>query len=271
MSDILPRIRTGLFLVIFIIFSIFFSPYSFILLVLIINSIGVLEFYRLFALNSFEKASGILLSSFYFITTSLIISGIFEWKIILLNIPIVFITFVAELYLLAENPFKNLAFKFLALISITTPCIFLIGIAYHFPIKESYQPFYLMGLFLIIWAGDSGAYLIGKTFGKHSLFSRVSPNKTWEGTLGGAAFAILLALIVSAFFTELNIINWITIACITYIIGTFGDLIKSLMKRSLGVKDTGKILPGHGGIIDRFDSLLSSAPFVYSYLILTSK
>lgn len=269
MNDFLPRILTGLVLVIIITGSIIFGPYSFLLLILIINLLGVREFYKLFELSMFENTSGLFLSAFLFISLSLVISGLCDWRLLLLNIPIAFSVFVSELYLRSEDPFKKLAFIFLAHIYITVPCIFLICLAYLFPVKAIYYPYHLLGLFLIVWASDSGAYLTGKSLGKHALFKRISPHKTWEGSIGGAAFAILTALLVSTFVLDLKKIDWLVIAVIAIVIGTFGDFVKSLMKRSLGVKDTGNILPGHGGILDRFDSLFSSAPFVYCYLILT--
>lgn len=271
MDDFLPRIVTGIVLVMVIIGSIIFGPYSFLLLILIINLLGVREFYILFGLSLFESTFGILLSAFLFISFSLVITGLCDWRIILLNIPLTFSLFVSELYRRSEDPFKKLAFIFLALIYITIPCIFLICLAYFFPVKAIYHPYNLLGLFLIVWASDSGAYITGKLLGKHALFKRISPNKTWEGSVGGAVFAILTAILVSTFELDLTRVDWLVIAAIAIVIGTFGDFVKSLMKRSLGVKDTGKILPGHGGILDRFDSLFSSTPFVYGYLILISK
>jgi phosphatidate cytidylyltransferase len=127
----------------------------------------------------------------------------------------------------------------------------------------------MVGLFIILWSADAGAYFFGKTFGKRHLFPRISPNKTWEGSLGGVVCALTASYIIYRLFRSFPLSSWLTVAGIILVFGTFGDLIKSLMKRSLLIKDTGSILPGHGGILDRFDTLLGSSPFVFAYLILT--
>ncbi|MES2396611.1 MAG: phosphatidate cytidylyltransferase, partial [Bacteroidota bacterium] len=116
---------------------------------------------------------------------------------------------------------------------------------------------------------DSGAYLVGSAIGKHKLFLRVSPGKTWEGSVGGAIASYGVAYLISGWYTSISRLDWMVIATILIVIGTLGDLVKSIFKRSLNVKDSGTILPGHGGILDRFDSLIMSAPFVFTYLYLT--
>jgi phosphatidate cytidylyltransferase len=120
----------------------------------------------------------------------------------------------------------------------------------------------------MIWASDIGAYIVGKAIGKHKLFMRISPGKTWEGAIGGALFTLIVAYTLSYFKIGILHNNWITLTLIIVITGILGDLIKSLLKRSLGIKDTGNILPGHGGMLDRFDSLIGSAPFIFSYYLL---
>jgi phosphatidate cytidylyltransferase len=131
---------------------------------------------------------------------------------------------------------------------------------YHFQI--------VLGYLFIVWANDTFAYLTGKTMGKHALFKRISPGKTWEGSLGGLIGSLGVAAVLSLYFSTLLINQWLIIAVIIVVTGTYGDLIKSLMKRSLNIKDSGNILPGHGGMLDRFDSLLGSAPFVFLYLMI---
>jgi phosphatidate cytidylyltransferase len=120
----------------------------------------------------------------------------------------------------------------------------------------------------MIWANDTGAYLSGRFFGKKKLFERISPKKTWEGAIGGGLLALATSLLISKFNDTLASEHWFAIAFIVVVAGNFGDLIESLYKRSKNIKDSGTILPGHGGILDRFDSLIYSVPFVYSYLIL---
>ena len=126
----------------------------------------------------------------------------------------------------------------------------------------------ILGFFFLIWTNDTLAYLVGRSFGKHKLFERVSPKKTWEGTLGGVLFTQVMAYILSIYYIELAPIHWHVMGLIVSVFGTMGDLVESMFKRSLGVKDSGSILPGHGGILDRFDGVLVSAPFVVAYLMM---
>ena len=118
----------------------------------------------------------------------------------------------------------------------------------------------------MIWVNDSFAFLVGKNFGKRKLFVSVSPKKTQEGFLGGLAFALIAAFIISKLNTDFTVVNWLVIAVIVSVIGTIGDLVESKFKRQANIKDSGTIMPGHGGILDRLDSLLFAAPFVYLYI-----
>lgn len=275
MTNLIQRIFTGLILVIVIFYTIIYGPFSFILLLLLINVLGLLEFYRLF--NSYTRLPrnifGVILSAGILITCILVVSGTCDWRALLVNIPLVFGIFLTELYLKSKNPFQNLAFIFLGIICITIPLCFFMALTvlppgpghYH----AGYYPYLVLGYFFILWSYDSGAYFAGKYLGKRPLFLRLSPKKTWEGSLGGALCAMSVAFFLSGFLATFNRMEWLSIALIIIVTGTFGDLIKSMMKRSLDVKDSGTILPGHGGILDRFDTLLGSAPFVFCYLSLT--
>ena len=133
-------------------------------------------------------------------------------------------------------------------------------------ILGDYNPHLIIGLFLILWASDTGAYFAGMRFGKRKLFERVSPKKSWEGSVGGAALSLLFAIGIAYFVRELAPWKWMFISLITVIIGTYGDLVESLFKRSMDIKDSGRKLPGHGGFLDRFDSLLLSIPFIIIFL-----
>jgi phosphatidate cytidylyltransferase len=121
----------------------------------------------------------------------------------------------------------------------------------------------LLGFFLILWIYDSGAYIFGSIFGKHRMIERISPKKSWEGFIGGSLTGLLVAYLVSASFTGLTVWEWLLTGITIIIFGTFGDLVESMFKRSAGVKDSGKVLPGHGGILDRFDAVFIASPVVY--------
>jgi len=128
----------------------------------------------------------------------------------------------------------------------------------------------LLGYFVILWINDTFAYLFGTAFGKHRLFERISPKKSWEGSIGGALISIIAAWLIASFTNSLPLIHWIVIAIIIVICGTLGDLVESMLKRSLNCKDSGTLLPGHGGILDRFDSVLISAPIIFVYIQLVN-
>lgn len=270
MNNLTKRILTGLALFAIITLAVSAGLPGFILLILLINVLALLEFYRLFQIYtaSLHQVAGVIFSLCLLVTFTLFATDRSDWRVLLLNIPIAFGIFISELYLKSQTPFHNLAFTFIGILCITVPLCFFISIAFLPAGEGIYNYEIILGYFFILWAGDSGAYFTGAYFGRHSLFKRISPKKTWEGSLGGMFCALLVAYIISWFFTAINPANWIIMALIINMTGTFGDLIKSLMKRSLQIKDSGKILPGHGGILDRFDTLLGSAPFAFCFLVL---
>lgn len=136
--------------------------------------------------------------------------------------------------------------------------------------RDAYNPGILLGYFVLIWTSDTFAYLIGRKIGKNRLFERISPKKSWEGSAGGAVAAIAMAMLLSRIYPDIEVWIWMVMSSIIVITGTLGDLTESLLKRSLNVKDSGNILPGHGGLLDRFDAILLSAPFVWAFLSLLS-
>lgn len=190
----------------------------------------------------------------------------FETKWLLINIPLLFGIFIRELYKKNTIPFSNIAYTFLGLFYTVVPFIFYVSIAF---ITGTYNFHLALGFFLMLWANDTGAYLFGVKFGKTRLFERHSPKKSWEGFIGGIFTSLLVAYIISIYFKDYAYFHWLIMAFIISTFGTLGDLVESMFKRSIDIKDSGSILPGHGGVLDRFDGLLLSAPviFVYLYLI----
>ena len=189
---------------------------------------------------------------------------IFLKKATILSIPFVFLIFVRELFANTKEPFTNLAYLFLGIFYIGLPMsmLLLVGIE-----GETYLPNTVFGILLLTWANDSGAYLIGSKIGKTPLFPRISPNKTWEGSIGGAITALIAGFLLSLVFKEQSMFNWLIIAGLTIVFGSIGDLIESMLKRSKGVKDSGSFLPGHGGFLDRFDAFIFVVPFVAAFLL----
>lgn len=176
-----------------------------------------------------------------------------------------------ELFNNKEDPFSNITHTLFPILYISLPFSLLVLANNKFPSYAiSYDSDLILGFYFILWSNDTGAYLTGKAFGKHKLFERISPNKTWEGSIGGGLLAIITSILTGTIFTSLPLWQWAVIGIIISIFGSMGDLVQSLFKRSMGVKDSGKIMPGHGGILDRFDGLLISAPFVFTFLLIVN-
>ncbi len=158
---------------------------------------------------------------------------------------------------------------------VTIPCLLLILMTYPsrgMTVSENtYFPHIVLGMIFFIWINDTGAYLVGSFLGKHKLYERISPGKTWEGTMGGVLLCVGLSFLMVKIFPQLELKHWIAISVLVAVFGTLGDLVESMLKRVAGVKDSGNIMPGHGGALDRFDSILFATPFVFVYLVVVGK
>ncbi len=255
----------------------FYSQISFSILFFIITVLGLWEFYSLVEKGgSFpQKIMGTIYGSVLFIGNVLVYyaykksdfqsrhPGLLIQSLILFIFLFIFLIFIFELFRKKENPFGNIGFTFLGIIYVALPFSLL---NYINVFSGTYSYTILFGVFFILWSNDAGAYIVGSLLGKHKLFPRISPGKSWEGSIGGALISYGIAFIISGWYNSITFIDWIVIATILIIIGTLGDLVESLLKRSLGLKDSGSLLPGHGGILDRFDSLIMSVPFIFTYL-----
>lgn len=267
MNNLKQRTLTGITLIIAIVILINLGTYTFTALLLAINLGGVLEFYRLVRVTKAGIFLGVLSGTSLVLTVVLVMTGLLGWQTLFIQIPILFLLYVTELYSNNPRPFENLAYTFMGILYITLPLCFFAALAF-LPQGNGYGTQVISGCFFMIWAGDTCAYVAGKYLGRHLLFERISPHKTWEGSVGGMLGTVLTAIVLSRFLFILQIETWLALAVIIVVTGTYGDFFKSMLKRSLDVKDTGTLLPGHGGILDRFDSLLGSAPFLFSYLVL---
>ena len=182
----------------------------------------------------------------------------------LLFSPLVFTIFIYELYAASKEPFVNIAFLFLGLFYIGIPFALVDFIAFD---GDEFMYRVVFGLLVLTWVNDTGAYLVGSRFGKTALFPRISPNKTWEGTLGGIGTTLIFGGLLGLYFDEIALKHWLVLAAIVAIFGTLGDLVESMLKRSVGVKDSGTLLPGHGGVLDRFDAFIFVMPFASAYIL----
>jgi cytidylyltransferase family len=181
---------------------------------------------------------------------------------------------ISELYLKAENPINNWAYTMLGQMYITLPFSLINVLAFQNDANGNLTVDMLLPLsiFIFLWTNDTGAYCSGSLFGKHKLFPRISPAKSWEGSIGGGIFVIGAAALIGYLTYNpeapnlLGIPQWIGLGIVVAVFGTWGDLVESLFKRTLGIKDSGNILPGHGGMLDRFDSSLMAIPAAVVYL-----
>lgn len=226
---------------------------------------GLLEFYKLFDKTETQPqriVGTVIGSSLY---TCLILINAFTGKTnhlfmaAALGIAVLSLIVIStiELTRARKNPFQNISITYAGIFYVVLPFI-LLNI-----LGDSTSKYWLvLSIFILIWCNDTFAYLTGKLIGKHKLFERISPKKTWEGFIGGIIFAIIGGITL-AYFLEASYIKYITYAIVAGVIGTAGDLVESMLKRSVDVKDSGSILPGHGGILDRFDAVLFVVPVIF--------
>ncbi|WP_144605404.1 phosphatidate cytidylyltransferase [Algoriphagus algorifonticola] len=266
-SNLGQRAITALVGAVVVISSIIYSDWTYFLIFAAILGFAQMEFYKLCGLDGMLplKSFGTFLGLMIFTLTFMIEKERLPQEYLYLIFPIISLTFFIKLYKKTDKkPFTGVAFTYLGIFYVAVPfsllnlAVFSVDQVYHFEI--------ILGSLLILWASDTGAYFAGTKFGKTKLFERVSPKKSWEGFLGGAFSAIAVAFLVARYFHSIQDWKWLVISGIIIIAGTYGDLIESLFKRSIEIKDSGKGLPGHGGFMDRFDGLLLSAPFITAFL-----
>jgi phosphatidate cytidylyltransferase len=278
LNNLFRRTLTGAYIVIFTLGGFWLHPISFILTGLVILTGTMYEYYLLIRNTGIkpQMISGIIAGVTVYIVSSLVASGFLQAKFFLLIIPVMIFIMIAELYRKQEKPFDSVAHTFFPVLYSAVPVSLIPFSAFgHNGLTsllphghESFSPGIITGFFILLWVNDSGAYLVGSSFGKHRLMERISPKKSWEGFFGGMILSAAAAWILSGWLGVVGKTSWIIISLIISISGTYGDLFESLLKRSMGVKDSGTIMPGHGGFLDRFDSALVSFPLVYLFISL---
>ena len=267
MSNLAKRSITGLLFGIIVLGSIFYGPYTQISIFSLFMLLGLIEFYRLFDKHPIIRVSkeiGVFIGVFIFcllVGVSLEILPVISVSILF---PLFFTLILNELWKKQENPIINISVLVFGIIYIVIPFYLTIDLNLR---NTSYLPL-IVGMFLLIWTNDCFAYCIGRVLGKRKLFERISPNKTWEGAIGGILFTLILGYIIGAYINKGEELFWMVSALIIAPCSIYGDLLESLFKRSLNIKDSGTILPGHGGILDRFDAALFAIPFFYSWAML---
>lgn len=257
MKEIFRRLITGAVFVVLLLSTIFLSSDAFDFLFMTFGLICLYEYKRLVGLKGYHIFIAYLALWWAYIY---LIKD--QTPILILLLLTITVNFALLVYLFSkkERLFNTIQKFIIGLFYIGGGCIFLTMIPYK---NNDFAHLLIMGVFILIWVNDSFAYLVGMSIGRTKLYPAVSPKKTIEGSIGGLVFAIIAAYFIAKYDTSLTSIQWITLAVVIVVMGSLGDLVESKFKRVAGVKDSGAILPGHGGMLDRLDSLVFAAPFAY--------
>ena len=278
-NSFLVRLLSGTVLFVVVVAAILISRYSFLALLYVIGLGTMLEFYKLANSQGIKPNKSLGLTTGLTLITSAFLftqddSTLIQNNIGIALLPVVmlllFATFIAELFRKKEKPLVNIAVTICSVVYIAFPLSMLNFISvggFDIPLlsRPHYESWTLLSFIFIIWANDIGAYLTGIAIGKHKMFPRISPKKTWEGFVGGIIAAVGIGALCGCFISP-GIPFWMGLGLIASVFGVLGDLVESLFKRTLGIKDSGSILPGHGGMLDRFDSSLMAMPAAVVYL-----
>lgn len=273
MKTVVIRTLTGMVFITVVVGAILMGPLVFAAVFLLIGVLGLAEYYKILHAQNKDVAAYPMFACgiFVYVMIALYAHNLINSGMLMLMVPAYLMLFIFELYRKKSMPFTNAAMALSGVLFISVPLALMNFLYSPFSVTGGNCTQILIGFFIITWTTDTAAYLSGMAFGRHRLFERISPKKSWEGSAGGVVFALLAAYVISLFFKDIALVHWLAIAMIIVVAGTFGDLAESLLKRSAGVKDSGTLLPGHGGILDRFDSVLFSGPvvFVYIHLFIT--
>ncbi len=265
MNETLKRSITGLVFVIVMVGAPLLGKWVFLALLLLINFLALHEYSRIFDSKKYAPYKGItkLIGTLCFLTVSMVLFEVLSPRFLLLLLPLLLSFYIIELYSTREAPFERAGISIAGIVYISFSLAIFPSIALVDPI---YDPYKVIGCLVLIWSNDTFAYVSGRLFGKTPLFPSISPKKTWEGSIGGGVCAVLMSILLHHFNPEFSLTEWIGLAVIFVVFSGWGDLVESRLKRSFDIKDSGNLLPGHGGILDRFDAQLFSVPFAAAFI-----
>lgn len=279
MKNLITRAITGVFFVAAVV-TCFLRPEAMIFLFALVTGLTVWEFTGI--VNNIENVSvnrflSTVASVYFFLGMAGYCSGIVPSAVFIPYLLTVVYMFISELYTKAPNSINNWAYTMLSQMYIALPFATLNVLAFRGIGDMVYYNYLIpLSVFIFLWTNDTGAYLSGSLFGKHKLFPRVSPGKSWEGSIGGGILVLLVATAIGWYENSgmhdvaeglaMSVPAWMGLGLVVVFFGTWGDLVESLFKRTVGIKDSGNILPGHGGMLDRFDSSLMAIPAAVIYI-----
>lgn len=282
LTNMTVRAFTGV-LFVTIMVTCFFQPVAMVFLFALITCLSLWEYSGL--VNNIEDVTinrfiSTVAGVYLFLAISAVNSGFVQTNAVFMPYLLTIIyLFISELYTKNKNAIHDLSYTMLGQMYVALPLSMINVLAFRTATDGNIHFYYLLPLsvFIFLWTNDTGAYCVGSLFGKHKLFPRISPAKSWEGSIGGGVLVLVAAFLVSLLdqnhgnLSGLNTLQWLGLGLVVTVFGTWGDLVESLIKRTLGIKDSGTILPGHGGMLDRFDSSLLAIPAsaVYIYTIQT--
>ena len=282
LTNMTVRAFTGV-LFVTIMVTCFFQPVAMVFLFALITCLSLWEYSGL--VNNIEDVTinrfiSTVAGVYLFLAISAVNSGFVQTNAVFMPYLLTIIyLFVSELYTKNKNAVHDLSYTMLGQMYVALPLSIINVLAFRTATDGNIHFYYLLPLsvFIFLWTSDTGAYCVGSLFGKHKLFPRISPAKSWEGSIGGGVLVLVAAFLVSLLdqnhgnLSGLNTLQWLGLGLVVTVFGTWGDLVESLIKRTLGIKDSGTILPGHGGMLDRFDGSLLAIPAsaVYIYTIQT--
>ena len=275
MKGLVRRGATAIIFVLIMLGGLYGGRYSFVFLFALVTTLCLWEFFSITLQNNqkndrVRKIIGLVFGLTPFLLISMLKLEMInspEMFVLLASImcfPLIFLSFIFELFAKSEKPFSNVAFIILGMVYIGIPFALLDFIAFD---GNIFYKNTIFGLLLLTWSNDTAAYVVGSQIGKTKLFPSISPKKTWEGSVGGAVITLLIAIMLSFVFKECRMTDWIVLAIIVVVFGSIGDLVESMLKRSYSIKDSGTLLPGHGGFLDRFDAFIFLIPFATAYLL----
>jgi phosphatidate cytidylyltransferase len=272
MNNFLQRTVYGFVFLVLVVGSVLVSPLVFALLMGIVNFIGMMEILSLFQNKKLTKSYFIpylyVAGSIFFTLMACVGLGFLPANFLLLLVVVLLFPFLHALFS-KRLPFGEIfSMYYAAYFFVNLPASLLLYFFNSEMLGDIAGPILLLSMLFMIWINDTFAYIIGVWIGKHRLFERISPKKSWEGSFGGLFFTLLASFSWAYFTNYMPVANVLGMALTVVVFGSLGDLVESMLKRQSGVKDAGKLIPGHGGVLDRFDATFFATPFVFVYLLM---